>query len=168
MIAICNFEHAHRLYRQGLIPYRLLQEQAMVFINLHPLPGRYITEAFDIAEGDIEWLLKQHVSIEGYDDLLGGNVYVCQSEADLKEIVGMDLEFAESHEGRWPNVTEQVLSWDGCDYIREKSGDPAWAMFLLCWSDAGGPVYYVPKSLWQAAQVAEHIKATHGAWSAVS
>lgn len=182
MIIIQNFDHAYRLYQQGKIPFRLLQEQAMVLIGICPQPGRYIDEAFDIGDDDIEWLLQQpEIAEEDYNGMLGGEVYVCESEDDLKQVVGMDLDFAKSHGNRWPDVTDQVMSWDACNYLSEKPEGatdvapdgatdvaPAetaeWAMFLLCWNDAGGPVFYVPKHLWQAARVAEHIAETSRHW----
>jgi len=99
MIVIPNFVQAHHLYRQGHIPFRLLQEQAMVLIGINS--GHYVDEAFDMGDSDIEWLLQQPESSEDYNGLLGGEVNVCQTEADLKEIVGMDMEFAETHGNRW-------------------------------------------------------------------
>ena len=163
MIVIPNFVQAHHLYRQGRIPLRLLQEQAMVLIGINS--GHYVDEAFDIGDSDIEWLLQQPESSEDYNGMLGGDIHVCQAEADLKEIVGMDMEFAKTHGNRWPDCTDQVMSWDQCAYLNEKVGEPEWALFLLCWNDAGGPVFYVPKHLWQAARVAEHIAETNRHWS---
>lgn len=170
MIIIHNFKEAYSLYQQGHIPFRLLQDQAMLLINICPQPGRYITEALDIGNEDIQWLLQQpevseeKIAEEDYNGMLGGDVHVCQTEDDLKEILGMDMDFPKTHGDRWPNVTELVMSWDQCDYLSEKDGDPEWALFLLCWNDAGGPVYYVPKHLWQAAKVAEHIAETNRHW----
>lgn len=77
----------------------------------------------------------------------------------------MDMGFAKAHGDRWPDVTDQVMSWDQCTYLGEKDGDPELALFLLCWNDAGGPVFYVPKYLWQAAKVAEHIAETNRHWN---
>jgi hypothetical protein len=59
MIQIHNFKQACNLYQQDQIPFRLLQDQAMVLIGICPQPGRYIEEAFDISSNDIEWLLQQ-------------------------------------------------------------------------------------------------------------
>ena len=56
------------------------------------------------------------------------------------------------------------MSWDACDYLPEGLGDPQWVMFLMCWNNAGGPVYYVPKHLWASARVEEHIALTELAW----
>ena len=39
MIVIPNFVQAHHLYRQGYIPFRLLQEQAILLIGICPQPG---------------------------------------------------------------------------------------------------------------------------------
>jgi len=162
MIVIPDFVQAHHLHQQGHIPFRLLQEQAMVLIGVNSC--RYVEDAFDIGDSDIEWLLQQPESSEDYNGMLGGDIHVCESEADLKEIVGMDMDFAKAHGDRWPDCTEQVMSWDQCAYLSEKDTEPEWALFLLCWNDAGGNVFYVPKHLWQAARVAEHIAETNQHW----
>lgn len=159
MIVIHNFKEAHLLYLQGQHPFRLIQDQAIVLINICPQPGRYISDALEITAEDIEWLLLQPEAEEDYNSFIGGEFYVCQTEADLKKVVGMDMEFARDHGNRWPDVTDQVMSWDACRFL-----DDEWAMFLLCWNDAGGSVFYVPKHLWQAARVAEHVAATNLFW----
>ena len=164
MIVIHNFKEAHHLYQQGLLPFRLLQEQARVLIDLCPQPGRYIDVALDITEADIEWMQQSEVAYEDYNGMLGGEIYVCQSVVDLKAVVGMDMAFARTHGNRWPDVTDQVMSWDQCDFLPESSGDPQWAVFLLCWNDAGGNVFYIPQSLWAAAKVAEHVAETQRHW----
>jgi len=79
----------------------------------------------------------------------------------LKEVIGIDFAFAKTNDNRWPNVLDQVMSWDQCRFV-----DDEWAMFLLCWNDAGGPVFYVPKYLWAVARVAEHVAETERHWNA--
>ncbi|WP_035383889.1 hypothetical protein [Ferriphaselus sp. R-1] len=165
MIDIHNFTEAHNLHRQGRIPFRLVQDQAMVLLSACPWPGRHIHDAIEIDAHDIDRLLSRPDAAASYADMLGGNFHVCETETDLKQIVGMDMEFAKSHGGRWPNVTDQVMGWDACDYLKEPSGEAQWAFFLLCWNDAGGPVYYIPKQLWLAARIAEHIALTQQNWA---
>lgn len=165
MITIHSFTEAHRSWQQGQITLRLVQDQAAVLIGLCRNAQRPIADALEVAYADIDWLLQQPEASQDYADLLGGNVYVCQSEADLKQIVGMDMDWASTHGNQWPNVTDPPMAWDSCTYLAEKSGDPEWTMFLLCWNDAGGPVYYVPKHLWDAARVAEHMAATNAVWN---
>ena len=158
MIAIHNFNEAHKQYQSGLISYRLLQEQAAVMLCIcsNPYPA--------VADDNIHWLLQQDEAAFGYSDYLGGNIYVCEIEDDLKQIKGCDFEWAEIH-GGWPNVTDMPMSWDSCCYLQESIGEPQWVLFLLCWNNAGGHVYYVPKHLWTAARVSEHIAATEKAWN---
>jgi len=160
MIVIHHFNEAYALYRQERIPFRLLQEQAMVFLDLCPQPGRHVSNPQAIEPIDIDWLLMQPEAEEPYEGYLGGNYYICQTEEDLKEIVGIDFEFARAHGNRWPNCTDMVMSWDQCRFV-----DDEWAMFLLCWNDAGGPVFYVPKHLWEVARVAEHVAETDRHWN---
>ena len=162
MITSHNFNEAYQQYQSGLIDYRLLQEQAAVMVgicsNLHPP----ISNSLEITDEGIHWLLKQDEAGFAYADYLGGNFYVCESEDDLKQIHGCDFEWAEAH-GGWPNVTDMPMSWDNCCYLQEAKGEPQWVLFLMCWNNAGGHVYYVPKHLWTAARVSEHISATDNA-----
>ncbi len=126
---------------------------------------RPIADALEVNDADIDWLLRQPEAEQSYADLVGGNVYICETADDLKQIVGMDMDWASANGNQWPNVTDLPMSWDSCTYLVEKSGDPQWAMFLLCWNDAGGPVYYLPKHLWEAARIAEHVAETNAAWN---
>jgi hypothetical protein len=156
MITIESLEDAYRLFREDKIPFRLLQEQALVFINVcadgdwtpsadNPVADApFLAEAFDIDEKAIEALLAKPEASDDYNGYLGGEVYICETEQDLRQIVNTDTEWAEAHGGKWPNATDQAMSWDSCDYVKEKQGDPEYVIFLLCWNNAGGPVYYVP------------------------
>ena len=157
MITIHNFNEAHKLYRTGLIPYRLLQDQAQVMLSLTTYPP--VANAYEITDDNINWLSQQSEAIVDYSMMLGGNFCICECEADLKQITGCDFEWAESH-GGWPNVTDLPLSWDNCCYLQEATGDPQWVTFLMCWNNAGGSVYYVPQHLWHIARVREHIALT--------
>ena len=164
MLVIHHFKEANQLYLQKRIPLRLLQDQAAVMIGLCQAKHQGVADPVNITQVDIDWLLQQPEAAMDYSDLLGGYVHICENEADLKQIHGCDFEFADTHDGRWPNVTDMALGWDSCAYLNEPSGEPQWVMFLLCWSDSGGPVYYVPKFLWQAARVGEHMAMTNKAW----
>ncbi len=165
MITIHRFIDAYRSYREGRHPLRLLQDQAAVLIGLCRNTYRPIADALEVTDADIAWLLQQPEASQNYADLLGGNVYICECETDLKQIVGMDIDWASTHGNQWPNVTDLPLAWDSCTYLTEKSGESDWAMFLLCWNDAGGSSYFVPKQLWQAARVDEHMAATNAVWN---
>lgn len=165
MRVIHHFHEAHQLYRQGHIPYRLLQDQSAVLIGLCQAKYQGVAESLNINEADIGWLLRQPEASMDYSEHLGGYVHICENEDDLKQIQGCDFEFAETHGGHWPNVTDRPLGWDVCAYLAEPKGDPEWVMFLLCWNDAGGPVYYVPKCLWQRARVEEHMALTNNSWA---
>ena len=162
MIKIHHFNEAYQLYKQNKIPFRLLQEQAKILLDICDSPSLTVTNPIDIAQRDIAWLLElEEESSQSYDALLGGYVYICETAHDLLEIHGCDFEWAEAHDGKWPNVTDMPMSWDICAYLEEQTSDLQWVMFLLCWDNGGGPVYYVPKHLWLQARVTEHIVATN-------
>lgn len=165
MITIHSFTEAYRLYKEGRCPYRLQQDQALVLINSCRHTHRPIADALEVTDEDIVWLLQQPEASQDYVDLLGGCVYVCENEADLKQVQGCDFDWATEHGGTWPCLTDTAIAWDDCRTLQEKSGEPQWALFLICWNDAGGPVYYVPKSLWSAARLDEHLAATNQVWN---
>ena len=164
MITIHNLNEAFQQYQSGVIPYRLLQEQAIVILGICSNSHPSVVNALDINDNNINWLLQQDESALSYADYLGGNIHICETEDDLKQIHGCDFEWAEAH-GGWPNVTDLPMAWDSCCYLQESTCEPQWVLFLLCWNNAGGPVYYVPKHLWTAARVSEHIAATEKAWN---
>lgn len=166
MICIQHFNQAYGLYLAKKISFRLLQDQAAVMIGLCDDLHAGVASALEVTETHIQWLKQRQEANWEYNEYLGGEVFICESEEDLQHVVGCDLEWAEEHGNLWPNVMEKPLVWDSCDYLIESSGDPQWVMFLICWNNAGGPVYYVPKPLWAAAKVEEHIALTHQMWQA--
>ena len=161
MIEIQCFNEAYQHYFQNKINFRLLQDQAGVIFGLCRDLQPSFNSPMEITEVDIDWLLQQAEAFYNYVDYLGGNTYVCEIEDDLFQILGCDIDWANAHDGKWPNVTDIALSWDICDYLPEIKGNPHWVMFLMCWNNAGGPVYYVPKRLWTQAKVIDHVAATN-------
>ena len=164
MITTHNFNQTYRQFQSGVIPYRLLQHLAAVMISIYSVPHSTVENALDITNDHINWLLLQDASTFNYADILGGDMYVCEVETDLKQIQGCDFEWAEAHGGVWPNVTDKALVWDDCRYLQESKGEPQWVTFFLASNNAGGPVYFVPKSLWGMARVEEHIAVTEKAF----
>ncbi len=160
MITSHTLNESYQQYQSGLIPYRLVQEQAFVMLGICSNPPQAVMNPLDITDELIQWLLQQSESAYDYSEVLGGYSYVCDVEADLTQILGCDLEWTKTHLGALPNVTDLPMSWDACSYLSESVGEPQWVIFLLCWNNAGGSVYYVPKHLWGLARVDEHIAAT--------
>ncbi|OYY80602.1 MAG: hypothetical protein B7Y34_05655 [Methylophilales bacterium 16-45-9] len=139
----------------------MLQDQAFILLGICQHQDTTITNPLEITESDIAWLIPQPEATQSYSNYLGGDVHVCEKEQDLLQILGCDFDWAEKHHGIWPNVTEIAMSWDVCHYLDEADGDPQWVIFVMCWNNAGGPVYYVPKHLWEQARVMEHIASTN-------
>lgn len=94
---------------------------------------------------------------------VGGPIDICETEEDLKQIEGCDLEWAEAHNNTWPNVTDLPMSWDVCGYCEDNPNN-GWAVFMLCTNNAGGPSFYVPQRLWEAARLTEHIAEHKKGW----
>ena len=74
---------------------------------------------------------------EPLDTQIGGNIYVIESYADLKDIPAMGTNEAE---GRRYNITEVVEKYDAF-YIIPESG---WYACFLATNDAGGNLYMLP------------------------
>ena len=163
MIKMHYFNEACQYYKQNKISFRLLQDQATVMLGICQNPHTQVSNPFEVTQADIDWLLQQSEASLDYADYLGGYVYVCETADDLLQIHGCDFEWAETHDGHWPNVTDIVMSWDVCNYMDELAGDPEWVIFMMCWNDAGGAIYYVPKHLWTKARVTEHIEVSNPA-----
>lgn len=161
MIKIYCFNEACQYFNQDKVSFRLLQDQAAVMLGLCQNTHSSVSNPLEITQADIDWLMQQPEAIQDYVNYLGGYIYVCETADDLLQIHGCDFAWAEKHEGHWPNVTDIAMSWDACNYLDETSSDPPWVMFLLCWNNAGGPVYYLPKHLWAKARVTEHIEVTN-------
>ena len=102
-----------------------------------------------------------------FDWIFGGKIHICETKDDLKEVEGIDLEWSDTHDGKWPNVTELAMSWDVAEYALNDAAT-GWAVFLRCSNNAGGPIYMIPKELWDVAKVSEHIKLTNGWYEAMA
>jgi hypothetical protein len=161
MIKIHSFNEAYQQHKQHKISFRLLQDQAFIILGICQYQNLLITNPLEITESNIDWLMQQPEATQDYNEYLGGYVFLCETAQDLLHILGCDFEWAKAHDGKWPNVTDIAMTWDDCRYLEEVKGDPQWVIFVLCWNNAGGPIYYVPKYLWVQARVSEHIKATN-------
>lgn len=157
MIKMHHFNEAYQYFQQQKISFRVLQDQAFVMMGVCDSPHLSIANPIEITKCDIDWLLQQEETSQSYDALLGGNIYICETEHDLLEIQRCNFEWAETHDGQWPNVTDLPMSWDVCEYLDEPTDEPQWVIFMLCWTNAGGSIYYVPKHLWGKARMTEHI-----------
>ena len=161
MIKIHHFNDAYQQHKQHKIGFRVLQDQVALMLSICQHNQLAISNPQAITQSDIDWLTQQPEAIQDYSDYLGGYVYVCETKQDLLQILGCDFDWAQMHEGQWPNVTDLPMSWDVCNYLVETTGDPQWVIFVMCWNNAGGPVYYVPKHLWVKARVIKHIAVTN-------
>ncbi len=176
MIVIRSYQEAHRTFQQGQIPFRLLQEISFVMLGIsdsnngtgenrtdNNRTANPVADATAITLADVSWLLTQPQANEEFMWTLGGNLHVCQTDADLADVTGIDMDFGNLH-GRWPNVTELPMQWDQCQLLHEATGDPQWAVFMNCTNDSGGAVHWIPRSLWASARVPEHIQLTRQYW----
>ncbi|WP_229007890.1 hypothetical protein [Methylophilus sp. Leaf408] len=151
MIEICNFKEAFQLYQTNQLAFPVVQDIAYLLMNVcddHPPNVHSYT---DINAENLKWLSGQQYAEFSFNEYLGGDAYICESESDLKSIKGFDPAWADKHE-EWPNVTDQPMIFDVCHKL-----DSEWAVFCFIWNNAGGSTYYVPESLWSAARVEEHL-----------
>ena len=132
------------MYREGKMPFNVFQDYHWCFVD----PDSKGT-AEDVTLEAIEKYQAENPppideEYDEYDYMLGGSLCICETPEDLKEIEGVDFEFADTHK-RWPNMTDAPLGSDSCFKVH---GEPEFIMFLLCSNNAGGNVFYIPKALW--------------------
>jgi hypothetical protein len=94
-----------------------------------------------------------------FENYLGGDVKVVESEEDLQFVTGVDLDFADEF-GRWPTIKDKPLVWDSAGFL-----DGEWAYVYLAWTDSGGDVYYIPKEFWEISRMTEQVQLTNRSWN---
>jgi hypothetical protein len=115
---------------------------------------------------DIELAFKGELTVynditsgDNFNAIFGGNIFICEFEEDLKQIEGCDFKWADTHDGKWPNITDTLIAWDAGGYVHEASS--GWAFVFMANSNAGGPSFYIPARLWEAARMGEQITFNH-------
>jgi len=162
MIVIQSFKEMAAMHKSGSLPFRIVQEITAVLLGLCGYT-KDIPESVEVTQQEIDWLLALPEELD-FMHYLGGHVFIAETEEDLKQIVGMDFEFGKQH-GRWPNVTEAVLGWDEAKYLTNADGNADYALLFAATNNAGGPSWFIPRNLWQAAQIDKHIAAHQQFWS---
>ncbi len=88
-----------------------------------------------------------------FEGALGGYPSICETIKDLEQIEGVD-----------GNCTKSVQSWDVARYLSDEP-NCNWALLLLCTNNAGGTLYYIPRSLWAVSLIEQHIAETERFWN---
>jgi len=156
VIEINCFKQAFQLYQANRIALPVVQDIAYTLMRACDDIPPNVHSSTDINIDNLKWLSGQLSAEFSFNEYLGGNAYICESEADLTSIKAFDQAWADKH-GEWPNVTDQPMVWDVCHTL-----DSEWVVFSYIWSNAGGNVYYVPKSLWKVGRVSEHLLINNG------
>lgn len=157
MIEICTYKELAEGHVSGQVPYRILQEITYVLLGLSNYNGKDIAEPLEVTQKEINWLLALPEDIN-FMTYLGGNVFLVRAECDLLSVIGIDYEFAKMH-GRWPNITEAVLAWDSAYFLINADGTADYALLFAATNNAGGHSWFIPNSLWQAANIDQQISA---------
>lgn len=156
MVEMSNFKQAFQLYETRQLALAVIQDIAYLLMSVCDDHPPNVHSSRDINADNLKRLSCQLAAEFSFNEYLGGDAFVCESESDLTNVVAFDPAWAEKH-GDWPNVTDQPMVWDVCYAL-----DYEWAVFSCIWNNAGGNVYYVPKSLWTAARVEEHLAINQG------
>lgn len=90
-----------------------------------------------------------------FDEYIGGDVFIVETEEDLLSIKTYDLENDNA------TVMNTVTSWDVCNFIEGDNGEYTYALFVMITNNSGGDSFYVPKSLFGKARVVEHFLASN-------
>lgn len=159
-----TFKKFSEMFESANCPRNLLREQAFVLLNCIEDEHTFrFEDATKVTEDAMEWLYLKDKDTDDMDfnGYLGGDVFICEQPDDLKEVEGCDMEFAEANNDRWPNLTDMAMAFDVCDYVL---GEPKFVAALLCWNNAGGPIYYIPEALW-TENVINSVKLTNEVWA---
>lgn len=164
MLRFKSLSEVYQGFKENKVPMSILQQTARYQKNFTDDEDDYdISKEFSIQE--ITQMIESSKDEEySFIWLLGGDLFICETAEDLKEIEGFDLEWAEKHNNKWPNVTDIPMAWDDCNYLN-KDKTTGWAFFLLCTNNSGGPIYYVPENLWEKAKLVEHMAMHNQTWS---
>lgn len=156
MVEISSFKQAFQLYKSNQIALPVVQDIAYTLMSACDDIPPNVHSSTDINTDNLKWLSGQLSAEFSFNEYLGGNAHICESEPDLTNIKAFDQDWADAH-GDWPNVTDQPMVWDICHQLNE-----GYVAFCYIWNNAGGPVYYVPSYLWEIARVSEHLLINNG------
>lgn len=91
--------------------------------------------------------------------LLGGNVFQCETEEDLQCVKGWDFDGV----GEDPVITgNRDCHFDVVDYVETPDGNVEWALVSIFTNNSGGHVYYIPKALFEKANITTHFCRSNG------
>jgi hypothetical protein len=126
-------------------PKQLKKEETMqVFNTIRALTLSTLPKSL------VEKVAKTYLWVVSLDDSLsymfGGELYVCETEDDIKQIETVKWS---DELNRYLNPHEVVCTWDSADYIDD------WARLFLSTNNAGGPVYLIPPGLFTYARIEE-------------
>jgi hypothetical protein len=151
MIEISSYRQAYQFHQLNRLPFAILQDIAFMLMSAwQPLNPNLADKPSEINNAQLAWLSVQESAEFSFNQYLGGDVCICESESDLTSIKAFDPDWANEY-GEWPDVTYQSMVWDVCHKLDEE-----WAVFCCIWNNAGGNTYYVPSTLWQHARLDEH------------
>jgi hypothetical protein len=146
VLTITSFKHANELYLTAKIPYVIYKQ---IIYSFKSYNEDFDTDGAILASSDSE---------EPFNGIFGGEIYVIESLDDLKEIsTGI------ASGNRWLSLAEVPDSFDMCEWI-DKDPKTGYVGVLMCWNDAGGPLYFIPKEF-VTANVKESIRLTALTWS---
>jgi hypothetical protein len=116
-----------------------------------------ITKTFDFYSTMVDEILKSEFADQPYYDLFGGKIQLVESKEDLREI---STGIASVANDRWLTLYEVPESFDVCDWTDK---DQDFVQVVMCWNDAGGPLYFIPKEF-VTENVLDSIKLTNAYW----
>ncbi len=159
MVVYNNFEEMFQDYERGLVPLCILEETARSLIYACELPIESFKTPSSLLLREI---IDIHKSLQNsdysFEEGLGGLIHLCEYPEDLLEVKSSDLAWEAENEGMMPNITIPglELAFDDCGYVN-RDINTNWAVFLFCTNNAGGPLYYIHRSLWKDGNVEKHI-----------
>lgn len=145
-----NILECYELWKKGEVPN-------LVFADIISCFG----VALDENEGVSEALIKELPSTDFYVHI-GGDIHLLETFEDLHEISTTVVDPATKG---WASLVNTADAFDIAKYLGEGTRYDRIAVFMNCWNDDGGPLYYVPKAIAdQCPNVDLSVKLTSTFW----
>ena len=125
----------------------------------HPVILAEVERELDSIQGELDDDLE---TLEAF----GGNFYLVESEADLKQIKVPGSRFnpdTRAIELYMNSIAYTAVAGDACEYIGDNR---EFILFFLATNNAGGPTYFIPKEVYELnPNVVRSVEETSKFWS---
>lgn len=148
-------------FHKAEVPDCILKTVASLIRQIMDVDAPETAEILTMREVEETLSLFNENDVDNFDFNLGGELHICETEEDLKQVQTVSWCAPEQ---AYYNITQTVAACDQCSYLFDKR-ETGWGIYFLATNNAGGPAYYIPEKLWAACKFDEQVKATAEHWA---